>query len=323
MRACLLEYLRVQMMPLTDCKFVWKNGNIIPWGEATVHVSCHGLHYGTGVFEGIRCYDTVSGPAVFRLGCHIERWFASARLYGMVWPYSRQELTNAVLDVIRVNQFRACYIRPIAFYGSGTLSIHPKGCPLELAILAWPWGSYLGTDASAAGVDVCTSSWRKVSSHALPTRAKGCGQYLNSVLAVQDAVARGFGKAILLDDAGKLTEGPGENLFLVRRNQLLTNDQHNSSVLSGITRDTVIRMALDLGIPGTIQTLELSDLMESDEAFLTCTAAEIIPIVTVDMNRIGAGKRGPITALLQQTYLKAVSGKSSRYQEWFTHVRPH
>jgi branched-chain amino acid aminotransferase len=309
-------------MPLTDCKFVWKNGKIVPWAEATVHVSCHGLHYGTGVFEGIRCYETAGGPAVFRLGAHIDRWFGSARVYGLAWPYSRHDLAHAVLDVIRANQFRECYVRPIAFYGSHTLGINPKGCPTELAILAWPWETYMAPEALVAGVDVCISPWRKFNSLAIPAKAKACGQYLNSVLAVQDAVSRGFSDAILLDDEGNLTEGPGENLFLVRGNQLYTNDLR-SAILPGITRDTVLHLATDLGITSYAQTLGLRDLREADEAFLTGTAAEIIPIATVDMDVIGTGARGPVTMQLQNAYQKAVTGRSSRYDDWLTRVPLH
>jgi branched-chain amino acid aminotransferase len=309
-------------MPLSDCKVIWKNGKIVPWQEATVHVSSHGLHYGTGVFEGIRCYDTPAGPAVFRLGAHMDRWFASARIYGLNWPYNRHDLAHAVLDVIRANQFRNCYIRPIAFFGSHTLGINPKGCPTELAILAWPWETYMGTTALVTGIDVCISPWRKFSTHAIPTRAKACGQYLNSVLATQDATTRGFGEALLLDDAGNLTEGPGENLFLVRGNRLLTNDQ-DSGILPGITRDTIIHLANDLGIGAFVQKLTLNDLREADEAFLTGTAAEITPIATVDMNLIGKGTRGPITTRLQTAYQKAVSGQTSRYNDWLTHVTLH
>jgi branched-chain amino acid aminotransferase len=309
-------------MPLSDCKFVWKNGKIVPWVDATFHVSCHGLHYGTGVFEGIRCYDTSSGPAVFRLGAHIDRWFASARVYGIGWSYSRYDLAHAVLDVIRANQFRECYIRPIAFYGSHTLGIHPKGCPIELAILAWPWETYMGPNAIVGGVDVCITPWRKFSTQAIPARSKACGQYVNSVLATQDAIARGFGEALLLDDAGNLTEGPGENLFFVRGNLLLTNDQE-SGVLLGITRDTVIHLAKDLGIAASIQKLTFADVREADEAFLTGTAAEITPIATVDMNLIGKGTRGPVTTRLQDAFQKAVSGRTSRYNDWLTHVTLH
>jgi branched-chain amino acid aminotransferase len=306
-------------MALIDCRFVWKNGRIVPWAEATVHVSCHGLHYGTGVFEGLRCYDTPDGPAVFRLGAHMDRWFASARVYGLAWPYSRHDLARAVLDVIRANQFRECYIRPIAFYGSHTLSIPPKGCPTELAILAWPWETYTGPDALVTGIDVCVSPWRKFSTHAIPARAKACGQYVNSVLAAQDAVTRGYGAALLLNDTGNLTEGPGENLFLVRGNRLLTNDQA-SGILAGITRDTVIHLANDLGIGAYIQKLAIDDLREADEAFLTGTAAEITPIATVDMNVIGNGSRGPVTTQLQNAYQKAVSGRTSQYSDWLTRV---
>jgi branched-chain amino acid aminotransferase len=304
---------------LAECKFVWKNGAIVPWKEATFHVSCHGLHYGTGVFEGIRCYDTPSGPAVFRLGSHLDRWFASARVYGMAWPYSQHDLAHAVLDVIRANEFHDCYIRPIAFYGSHSLSINPNGCPMEFVIFAWPWGAYMGADALLTGIDVCISPWRKFSSQAIPARAKACGQYLNSVLAVQDAASRGFKEAILLDDAGNLAEGSGENLFLASGKRLFTNDQ-DSPVLCGVTRDTVIRLATDLGFTVHLQKLKLSDLIQSDEAFLTGTAVEITPIATVDMRVIGKGTRGPVTTLLQQTYLKAVSGRSSRYHDWLTYV---
>lgn len=309
-------------MPLADCKFVWKNGKIVPWQQATVHVSCHGLHYGTGVFEGMRCYDTPSGPAVFRLGSHIDRWFASARAYGMVWPYSRHDLTRAVLEVIRVNQFRDCYIRPIAFYGSHTLRINPKGCPMEMAILAWPWGTCLTDDAFVSGIDVCISAWQKFSSQAIPAGAKACGQYLNSVLAAQDAAVRGFGGALLLDEAGNLTAGSGENLFVVRRDRLFTNDQRSPALL-GVTRDSLIRIAVDLGMDVFLRNLELDDLMEADEAFLTGTAAEITPIAAVNMRPIGQGTRGPITGKLQEAYRKVVSGRTSQYQDWLTYVTQH
>jgi branched-chain amino acid aminotransferase len=309
-------------MPLADCKFVWKNGKIVPWAEATFHVSSHGLHYGTGVFEGIRCYDTPSGPAVFRLGTHIDRCFTSARIYGLSWPYNRHDLSHAVLEVIRANHFRDCYIRPIAFYGSHTLRINPKGCSTEVAILAWPWETYLGANAPVSGIDVCISSWRKISTHAVPARAKACGQYVNSVLATQDAAARGFGEALLLDDAGDLTEGPAENLFLVRGNRLLTNDQ-GSSVLPGVTRDTVMHIANDMGMGVYMQKLTLDDLRAADEAFLTGTAVEITPIAIVDMKPIGKGTRGPITAQLQSAYHKAVSGRTARYNDWLTRVTLH
>jgi branched-chain amino acid aminotransferase len=309
-------------MALSDCKFVWKNGKIVPWERATFHVSCHGLHYGTGVFEGIRCYDTAAGPAVFRLDSHIDRWFASARLYRIAWPYSHQDLTRAVLDVIRANGFRACYIRPIAFYGSHALAIHPRGCPVEFAILAWPWETHGSEDTLVTGIDVCLSSWRKFSSHAIPAKAKACGHHVNSVLALQDAAARGFTETLLLGDDGDLTESSGGNLFIVRRNRLLTNAQ-DSGVLLGITRDTVIRIANDLGIGVYVQKLDVEHLLKADEAFLTGTALEITPIATVDLTVIGKGRRGPVTAKLQEAYFKAVSGRNIRYHDWLTYVRLH
>jgi branched-chain amino acid aminotransferase len=309
-------------MSLSDSKFAWKNGKIVPWAEATVHISCHGLHYGTGVFEGIRCYDSSSGPVVFRLSTHIDRWFASAQVYGISWQYTRQELIQAVLDVIHANRFRDCYIRPIAFYGSHTLAILPQGCPLEVAILAWPASCDVRRDYQASGIDVCLSPWRKFSSSAIPTRAKATGQILNSVLAVQDAAARGFRATILFDDEGNLTEGSEENLFIVRRNRLLTNDQ-DSAIFLGVTRDSILRIANDLGIDVLVQKLRSHDLLQADEAFLTSTIAEIMPIATVDLHRIGAGTSGPITTKLQQAYLKAASGQTSRYLSWLTYVTLH
>jgi branched-chain amino acid aminotransferase len=299
-------------MPLTDCKSVWKNCKIVPWAETTFCVSGHDLHYGTGVFEGMRCYSTPSGPAVFRLGTHIDRWFASARVYGLAWPYSRQDLAHAVLEVIRAKQFRACYIRPIAFYGTHTLGIHPKGCPTELSILAWPWDLYRNR---------CSSERRRClhlamaefSIHAVPASAMACGQYLNSVPATQDAVARGFDEALLLDEAGNLTEGPAENLFLVGGKRLFTNDQE-SSILLGIARDTVIHLANDLGIGTFVQKLTLADLRAAEEAFLTDTAAEITPVATVVMNLIGNGIPGRVTTMLQNAYQKAVSGRKLAIQ---------
>jgi branched-chain amino acid aminotransferase len=306
-------------VPLTDCKFVWKNGAIVPWAEATVHVSSHALHYGTGVFEGIRCYDTPRGPAVFRIVAHIDRWFRSAQVYGMEFPYTRRELCRAALQVIRANGFHDCYIRPIAFCGSHSLSVDPHGCPIEVVILAWPWASYLGPEAAAKGIDLCMSPWRKFSSHAIPATAKATGQYLNSVLAIRDAVARGFREALLVGETGAIAEGSGENLFLVKDHCLYTNDEH-SSVLLGITRDTVLSLAADLHIPVRIGPLELGHLLAADEAFLTGTAAEIAPIATVDLRPIGRGTRGPVTTDLQQAYFDAVTGRNLKHGDWLTYL---
>jgi branched-chain amino acid aminotransferase len=306
-------------MPLTDCKFVWKNGAIVHWADATVHVSSHAVHYGTGVFEGIRCYETPHGPAVFRLGAHIDRWFRSAQVYGMEFPYSRQELGRAALQVIRANGFHDCYIRPIAFCGTHTLSVDPRGCPIEVAILAWPWASYLGPEAAREGIDICISPWRKFSSQAIPATAKATGQYLNSVLAIQDAVARGFREALLVGETGTIAEGSGENLFVVKDNCLYTNDEQ-SSVLLGITRDTVLSLAADLETPVHVGPLDLARLLAADEAFLTGTAAEITPIATVDLKPIGQHSRGPVTTALQQAYFDAVTGRQVKHCDWLTYV---
>jgi branched-chain amino acid aminotransferase len=305
-------------MPLADGKFIWRNGKIVPWAEATVHVSCHGLHYGTGVSEAMRSYDTPCGPAVFRLGTHLDRWFASARIYGMTWPYSRTDLKNAVVEVVRANRFRDCHIRAIAFYGSDQLGINPRGCPTELALLTWP---NPGKTEPAAAVDVCISQWRKCSPSSVPVRTKASGQYLNSVLAAQDAATRGFTNSLSLDLHGHLSGGTSENLFLVQGKRLFTNDQESSALL-GITRDSVIHIANDFGVDVYIRKLKLDDLLEAEEAFLTGTTAEIAPIATVDMKAIGKGSRGPLTARLQDAYQKAVSGRNARYRDWLTYVAP-
>jgi branched-chain amino acid aminotransferase len=298
-------------MPLTDCKFVWKNGAIVPWEQATVHVSSHALHYGTGVFEGVRCYETPRGPAVFRLGSHFDRWFRSAQVYGMEFSFTRQELGRAVLEVVRANGFHDCYIRPIAFYGTHSLSVDPRGCPIEIFILAWPWEPYLGAEAAERGVDICVSPWRKFCSQAIPATAKATGQYLNSVLAVRDAVARGFREALLLEENGNIAEGSGEVLY--------TNGER-SSVLLGITRDTVLCLAADLNIPSRVGPLELDHLAGADEAFLAGTAAEIAPIATVNLRPIGPGSRGPVTAALQQAYFDAVTGRNLKRSDWLTYL---
>jgi branched-chain amino acid aminotransferase len=306
-------------MSFSDCRWVWKNGSLVGWQDATVHVSSHGLHFGTGVFEGIRCYRTESGPAVFRLSEHLDRLFASAAVYGMKIPYSKQELASAITEVVRANEFEACYVRPIALFGSETLSLYPKNAPVEVAIFAWPWGAYLGADALEKGVHATISPWRKFSSAAMPSTAKACGQYINSVLAVRDAVDRGFDEAILLDDAGNITEGSGENLFLVRNGELITNDEQHS-VLMGITRDAVIRLARDMGYRVLVGTIHPDELTRADEAFFTGTAAEVTPLCAVDRKPIGDGKPGPITMALQQAFVNVVSGRDPRYQQWLSYV---
>jgi branched-chain amino acid aminotransferase len=302
-------------MSFDDSKWVWMNGRAIPWQNATTHVSAHALHYGSGVFEGIRCYETSDGAAVFRLAAHLDRLYSSAEIYGITIPYTREELANGVNEIVRLNNFRSCYVRPICYLGSGSLAVHPGNNPVEVVILAWPWAPYLGADGLKHGVRVTVSPWRKFQSRMMPTTAKACGQYLNSMLAVRDAVSRGYAEALLLDAEGHLAEGSGENLFIVRDGQLLTNDESHS-ILLGITREAVIRIAIDLGYQVETRALDLEDLVSADEAFFTGTAAEVTPIREVDETVIGKRTPGLVTAEIQRVFFAATSGEDRRYNDW-------
>ena len=302
-------------MTFDETKWVWMDGCVIPWQNATTHVSSHALHYGSGVFEGIRCYETTRGPAVFRLEEHLERLYASAEIYGIVIPYTAEELTEGVCEIVRQNGFKSCYIRPLCYLGSGSLSVHPRDCAVEVVILAWPWSAYLGAESLKQGVRVTISPWRKFQSRMMPTTAKACGQYVNSMLAVRDAVSRGFAEAILLDADGNLAEGSGENLFIVCDGQLFTNDERHS-ILPGITRDAVLRIASDLGYRLDIRALQLEDLLSADEAFFTGTAVEVTSIREVDGTAIGKGAPGPVTGEIQRVFSAATLGRDDRYADW-------
>jgi branched-chain amino acid aminotransferase len=291
------------------------DGQVIPWANATTHVSAHALHYGSGVFEGMRCYETSDGPAVFRMDAHLDRLYASAEIYGIAIPFTREELTRGVNEIVRLNNFRSCYVRPICYLGSGSLGVHPGNNPVQVVILAWPWAPYLGAEGLKDGVRVTVSPWRKFQSRMMPTTAKACGQYLNSMLAVRDAVSRGFAEALLLDADGHLAEGSGENLFIVRDGRLLTNDERHS-ILLGITREAVLRIASDLGYPVEIRALELEDLLSADEAFFTGTAAEVTPIREVDGTVIGKRTPGSVTEDIQKVFFAATSGRDQRYKSW-------
>ncbi len=306
-------------MTFERTRWVWMNGEVIPWSKATTHVSAHGLHYGTGVFEGIRCYATNNGPALFRVEEHLTRFFASAEIHGIEIPFSADHLTEAITRVIQENEFNACYVRPIAYFGSGSLSLYPRECAVEVVILAWPWADYLGAEGQQRGVSVTVSPWRKFESKMMPTTAKACGQYVNSVLAIREAVNRGFAEAILLDAGGQIAEGSGENLFIVRDKQLLTNDASHS-ILPGITRDAVLRIAADLGYSTKVKTLSLEDLVSADEAFFTGTAVEVTPIRELDHTRIGTCTPGPVTTEIQQSFFAAATGQDERYHHWLTNV---
>ncbi len=298
-------------MSFEQTNWVWMNGEVVPWTRANTHVSAHALHYGSGVFEGIRCYETADGPAVFRLDDHIDRLFVSAQMHGINIPFRRGEVAAAICQTIEANDFSSCYVRPIVYCGSGTLALDPRSCPVEVAILAWPWPPLHGDEALLRGVRVTVSPWLKFHARMMPTSAKACGQYVNSILAVRDAVGRGFDEALLLDASGGVAEGAGENLFVVHDGALRTNDDRHS-ILMGVTRDSVITVAHDLGIPVETGDLSLEELLHSDEAFFTGTAAEVTPIREVDGMPIGNGRRGEITRVIQEAFFAARGGSPVR-----------
>lgn len=308
-------------MSFDQSKWVWRNGEIIPWEDATTHVSSHGLHYGSGVFEGMRCYETADGPALFRLDEHLDRLYQSAAVHGMDIPYGREELTEGICQLIERNGFTACYVRPLVYFGSSSLSLHPMKCPLEVVILVWPWAAYLGAEGLERGVRITVSPWKKFHSEMMPTTAKACGQYINSILAVREAVSRGFDEALLLDVNGHIAEGSGENLFVIRNGEVLTNDERHS-ILLGITRDAVLTIAKDLGHRVRVGPITLDDLLGADEAFFTGTAAEVTPIREVDGTLVHDGERGPITRSIQSVFFAATAGRSERYRNWLTFVVP-
>ena len=306
-------------MSLTPTKFIWMDGKLVPWKKANVHVLTHTLHYGLGVFEGIRCYKTRKGPAVFRLREHIKRFENSARLVNMKLPYSQEKLAAAVKKTVKANRIEECYIRPIAFYGYGVMGLNPKGAPVNVAIALWPWGTYLGEKGLERGVRVKISSWRRIDPRILPPQSKLVANYANSIFAKCDALDSGYDEAILLNLDGFVTEGPGENVFMVKDGVLITPPL-SAGALGGITRDSIIKIARDKRIKFKEQNISRKQLYAADEAFFTGTAAEVTPIREVDGHRIGAGKRGKITEELQRTFFDVVRGKVAKYEAWLDHV---
>ncbi len=304
-------------MPIAEVEFIWMNGDLVPWGEARVHVLTHGLHYGSGVFEGIRCYAAKDGPAVFRLTDHLKRLERSAKLYFMPMPYSLAELRQATFDVIAANGLEACYIRPLVFRGYGEMGLFPLNCPVDAVIAVWPWGAYLGEEGLKHGIRAKTSSIQSLDHTALMRAAKATGQYLNSILAKVEVTNAGYDEAIMLDAVGHVCEGSGENLFLVRDGVLYTPFP-TDGVLEGITRDTVLRIAADEGIEARERTLARSDLVIADELFFTGTAAEIVPIREVDDHVIG--EPGPVTRRIQQRYRDIVEGRDATFAHLLTQV---
>jgi branched-chain amino acid aminotransferase len=305
-------------MGFTPTEKIWFNGKLVAWGDAQVHVLTHALQYGTGVFEGMRCYATPEGPAVFRLDAHLERMFKSAELYELTIPYSQDALAEATLDVIRANRLDSAYIRPIAFFGAATLSVWTSECPVEVAIAAFPTGQYLaGADK---GVRVTVSSIRKFDNAAIPAWGKACGQYINSVRAVQEAQRRGFDEALLLNSHGQVAEGSGENLFLVRNGEIVTNDI-DASILMGVTRASILEIAGDLGIPKRVAPISVEDVLGADELFFTGTAVEVTAIREVDGHVISGGKPGPVTRRIQDTFNQAARAELPQYRRWLAFAR--
>jgi branched-chain amino acid aminotransferase len=297
-------------------KTIWVNGELVDWADARFHVSAHSLHYGTGVFEGIRCYATGDGPAVFRLSDHLQRLTDSARLVSMRLPYTVEELRAAVLELIAANDLPACYVRPLAFYGAGELTVYPGTNPVEVVIMAWPWGAYLGEAGQREGISAIVSSWKRVGPNTIPHVAKASGVYLNSMLATQAAKRAACEEAILLTDEGVVADGPGENVFVVKEGVIRTPPL-STSILPGITRNTVLTLARDRGYAVEERHLIRTDLYLADEVFMTGTAAEVTPVRAVDGHEIGAG---PVTLELQQAYWDAVHGRSERYLHWLDFV---
>jgi branched-chain amino acid aminotransferase len=300
-------------------KKIWHNGKFINWQDANVHVMSHVIHYGSSFFEGVRCYETPRGPAIFRLQEHLERLINSCHIYRCEVPFSVSQLMEAAIDVVRENEMKSCYLRPIVFRGYGTFGVNPLTAPIEVYIACWPWGAYLGKDALASGVDVCISSWTRIAPDTLPAMAKCGANYMNSQLIKMEAIANGYAEGIALDHSGYISEGSGENIFLVRNGEVMTPPL-NSSILPGITRDSIIQICRDNNIPVVERALPREALYICDEAFFTGTACEITPIRSVDRINIGKGARGPITEFLQSQYMNIVQGKAEDKYGWLTYL---
>jgi branched-chain amino acid aminotransferase len=304
-------------MPIPEVDKIWMDGELVDWKDAKIHILTHSMHYGSGVFEGIRAYETQKGAAVFRLTDHLKRLYRSAHIYHMKIPFSLEELTEATKVVIRANALKSCYIRPIAFRGYGEMGLHPGGAPVNVSIAVWPWGAYLGEEGIEHGVRAKVSSFRRNESNSIPTAAKATGQYLNSILAKMEVTEAGYDEAVLLNQHGFVADGAGENIFMVRHGCLQTPPT-SSGALEGVTRNSVMRIAEDFDIPCREKDLLRADLYTADEAFFTGTAAEVVPIREVDNRMIG--EPGPITRRIQEKFFDIVSGKDKNYDHWLEYV---
>ncbi|MGH2901809.1 MAG: branched-chain amino acid transaminase [Solirubrobacteraceae bacterium] len=304
---------------MKQADLIWMNGEFVAWEDAKVHVLTHGLHYGTGVFEGIRCYDTQIGPAVFRHRDHLKRLGRSAELYYMPLPYGVEALRTATNELIGRNGLRSCYIRPIAFRGYGQMGLNPLEAPVDVTIAVWEWGAYLGEEGKRNGIRAKVSSWRRISPASLIPSAKASGQYLNSVLAKIESLKAGYEEAILLDDHGHVCEGSGENIFVVWEGRIVTPPPA-ASILDGITRKSVLQIARDLGIEVIERDIARAELYLADEVFLTGTAAELVPVREIDDHTIGDGTPGEVTRAVQKVFEDALFGRDERYREWLDPV---
>jgi branched-chain amino acid aminotransferase len=304
-------------MPITKSEKIWMDGQLVDWDKANIHILTHALHYGYGVFEGIRAYGTSRGPAVFRLTDHIERLFRSAKIMMIDVPFSPEQLIDATKETVRVNGLDSCYIRPIIFTGYGEMGLNPLPCPVNVSIAVWPWGLYLGEEALKTGVRMMISSWQRHDPNAIPPAAKATGMYINSSLAKVQAIKAGYDEAILLSPQGYVSECTGENIFVVR-NGVITTPPVSAGALEGVTQNSVMTIARDLGIEVQTGNILRSDLYTADEAFLSGTAAEIVPIASVDDREIGA--TGPITMKILETFQATLRGEVDQYKDWNEHV---
>ncbi|MCA1829929.1 MAG: branched-chain amino acid transaminase [Actinobacteria bacterium] len=304
-------------MPITASDKIWMDGELVPWADAKIHVLTHSLHYGSGVFEGIRAYATKKGTAVFRLTDHIRRMYNSAKIYTIEIPYAPETLIDACKETVRVNGLPECYVRPLVFLGYGEMGVNPLPCPVSVAVAVWPWGAYLGEEGLRHGVRMKISSWRRHDPNIIPPSAKGTGQYINSQLAKVEAIKAGYDEAIMLNPQGYVSEASGENIFIVREGDLITPPQ-SAGALIGITRDSIMRIARDLGIGVYEADLQRTDLYTADEVFVCGTAAEVTPVREIDDRAIG--EPGPLTKKIQEVFQAAVHGEVDRYADWLEHV---
>lgn len=298
---------------------IWMNGSFVDWKDATIHIASHIVHYGSGVFEGARCYDTLKGPACFRLDAHMRRLIDSARIYRMEPPYDQQTLTDAVIELIQINRFRACYIRPLIYRGYDSLGVNPLPCPIDVALMVWEWPAYFTKEAVEEGIDVKIATWARNAPNTTPAMAKSVANYANAQLIKLEAIADGYAEGIALDTSGTLSEGSGQNVFIVRDGIIHTPPIGNS-VLSGITRDSVITLAHDLGFEVREQTLPREMLYIADEVFFVGTAVEVTPIRSIDRVKVGRGRRGPVTEALQQRFFQIVRGEAPDTHGWLQYV---